>query len=160
MLPFSGAEENVTRPLGVPSRVDCRFLSRIEPNAVHDRAPLVLGKRRASGARVHAASIAGDRKLSLGLDSSTYEGDTKCMTNNEAGTTEYALMIDWEDGNPAEFVNAESFEHAAHMARTIYAGCPSWTVGREVQPWRYARPAGDAGLTDVVADPDPRGLVE
>lgn len=74
------------------------------------------------------------------------------MTSTEtAPTIEYALMIDWEDGQPVEYVPAKSFEHAEHMARTIYAGrgC-KWTVAREVQPWRYVRRA-DAQLTDVVA---------
>lgn len=68
--------------------------------------------------------------------------------NNET-STEYALMIDWgKDGT--EYVPATSFEHAERMAETIYAGHPSWTVGRERQPWRYVRRA-DAVLTDEVA---------
>lgn len=64
---------------------------------------------------------------------------------------EYALMIDWEDGQPAEYVPAKSVEHAEQMARTIYAGRGNkWTVGREVNPWRYVRRA-HAELTEVVA---------
>jgi len=66
-------------------------------------------------------------------------------------TLEYALMIDWEDGEPVEYVPAKSFEHAEEMARTIYAGRGAkWTVAREVQPWHYVR-RSDAVLTEVVA---------
>jgi hypothetical protein len=52
-------------------------------------------------------------------------------------TIEYALMIDWgKEG--IEYVPAKSFEHAEEMASNLYAGRDRWTVGREVQPWRYA----------------------
>jgi len=57
--------------------------------------------------------------------------------------TEYALMIDWEDGQPPEFVPAHNPEHATRMAETIYAGRCSWTVEREQSAWRY--PAGRRG---------------
>ena len=60
---------------------------------------------------------------------------------------EYALMVDWADDGPAEFVPATSVEHAERMARTIYAHRACRTVGRKVQPWRYVQAAH---LTEVV----------
>jgi len=52
---------------------------------------------------------------------------------------EYALMVTWEDKD-TEFIPASDIVHAMNMARTIYAGQLTRVVGREVQPWRYARP--------------------
>jgi len=52
---------------------------------------------------------------------------------------EYALMVTWEDKD-TEFIPASDTVHAMNMARTIYAGQLTRIVGREVQPWRYARP--------------------
>lgn len=52
-------------------------------------------------------------------------------------TTEYGLMIDWEDGELAEVVPAQNTAHAERMAATIYAGVPSWIVQREVPDWCY-----------------------
>lgn len=90
-------------------------------------------------------SHAGDRttrpRLLTGPMDRAYSID---MTN-----TEYALMIDWGTEG-IEYVPANSPEHADRMAETIYAGQSCWTVGREIQPWRYVRRA-DAVLTDEVA---------
>jgi hypothetical protein len=63
--------------------------------------------------------------------------------------TEYGLMVEWEDGT-TEVVPATSPDHAAEMARKLYAGRSCWTVGREVNPWRYVRTM-DAVLTGTVA---------
>jgi hypothetical protein len=60
---------------------------------------------------------------------------------------EFTLMVEWPDG--IEYVPAKDPEHAARMAKSIYGGHPSWTVGREIQPWRYVRPA-NAELTELV----------
>lgn len=63
---------------------------------------------------------------------------------------EYALMVCWEDGD-VEYVTAADPTHAERMAKTLYAGAGStYTVGREVQPWRYVRVL-DAVLTDTLA---------
>jgi len=40
--------------------------------------------------------------------------------------------------------------HAEHMARTIYAGRACFTVGREIQPWRFVNRGADE-LSDEVA---------
>jgi hypothetical protein len=81
------------------------------------------------------------------------------MTSTQTVATEaveYGLMIDWEDGESAEFVPATSFDHAEEMARKLYSGRTCWTVGREARPdfwpapWRYAR-RDAAYLTDEVA---------
>jgi hypothetical protein len=65
------------------------------------------------------------------------------------GRIEYALLIQWDD-NDAEYVAAKDADHAEHLATTLYAHRPTWTVGREIQPWRYVR-RGDNELTEVVA---------
>lgn len=54
-------------------------------------------------------------------------------------TTEYALMIDWDDTEQTtEFIPAKDAHHAEQMARTIYAGTTCSTVEREVPEWTYA----------------------
>jgi hypothetical protein len=61
--------------------------------------------------------------------------------------TEFALMIDWEDGEPAEFIPAVDAHHAEQMARTIYHGRSTWTVQREVPAWCYLGSDIPAALT-------------
>jgi len=51
--------------------------------------------------------------------------------------TEYALMIDWEDGHPVEYVPATSVKHAEEMARKLYAGRLVHVVQRPVAPWTF-----------------------
>jgi hypothetical protein len=55
---------------------------------------------------------------------------------------EYALMVVWDDGDP-EYIPANDASHAEHMARTIYAGRACFTVGREIQPWRFVNRSAD-----------------
>lgn len=71
------------------------------------------------------------------------------MTEPIQTTTEYALMVDWQDGHPVEFVPANDAHHAEQMARTIYAAHPSWTVEREVPSWRYC--GSDVSVSLAVA---------
>lgn len=110
---------------------------------------LALG---ASGSRAHVLRIAYTESVAEGLTGADFCVYDKSMTTSAAQATEtaveFALMIDWEDGRPAEFVPAKSAEHAARMAEGIYQGRSTWTVGREIQPWRYVK--HDHGtLTDV-----------
>lgn len=67
---------------------------------------------------------------------------------------EYALMVVWLGAAGAdaevEYIPAKDATHAARMAETIYRGQTTYTVGREVQPWRYVR-TGDVTLTDELA---------
>jgi hypothetical protein len=70
------------------------------------------------------------------------------MTDTEY-VIEFALMVCWEDGD-VEYIPAKDATHAERMAKTIYAGQSTYTVGREVQPWRYVNRGADT-LTDAVA---------
>lgn len=71
--------------------------------------------------------------------------DTKAIA---AGSVEFALMVEWDDG--VEFIPAQDEAHAEAMAIRLYAHRPTWTVGREIQPWRYVRRA-DSVLTEEVS---------
>jgi len=73
------------------------------------------------------------------------------MTQTEAveATIEYALMVVWDDGDP-EYIPANDAHHAEHMARSIYAGRACFTVGRDIQPWRFVNRGADE-LSGTVA---------
>lgn len=57
--------------------------------------------------------------------------------NTTPATAEYALLVDWEDGQPAEVIPATDAHHAEQMARVLYSGRPTWTVERAIPAWRY-----------------------
>jgi hypothetical protein len=69
------------------------------------------------------------------------------LPTTSAGVIEYALLVQWESG--PEVVPARDAEHAERMAATLYAHRPTWTIGRELPPWQYAR-RGTATLSGQV----------
>jgi hypothetical protein len=65
---------------------------------------------------------------------------------------EFALMVDWEDGKPAEFIPATDVRHAEEMALRLYPSQSTWTVARDSDssPWRYV--CQTVTLSSIVAD--------
>lgn len=96
--------------------------------------------------------VVGQAKVDMfrhGKQNSTCNSNIRSDIVLAMTTIEYALMIDWGMG-VIEYIPAKDAEHAHRMAKTIYAGQPCWTVGRETNPWRYVR-RSDAELTEEVA---------
>lgn len=76
------------------------------------------------------------------------------QTQTTTITVEYALLVDWEDGNRPEVIPAQDADHAKRMAQTIYAGHPSWTVQREIGPWCYLSQLAPGRVADMGAQGD------